>query len=293
MQVRQALLAALGCWACTAVESRAAAPERHVLSADGGSIAWEEHGSGTPTLVFVHGWCGDRALWRTTLDALGREHRVVALDLAGHGASEARREAWTLESLAGDVVAVVQATGSDDVILVGHSLGAPVALLAAPRLAPRVRGVIGVEALHDPRFRYPPGYLEEAERALASDFPRAVEASLAAAAGPELADETRAWLRRRALRTDPAAARGCLAALVDFDLAEALRAARVPVRVVNAAPRTGSELVTALEAGRALADFDASVLERSGHFPMLTQPAAFQAALRHWIAELSARPRPR
>jgi pimeloyl-ACP methyl ester carboxylesterase len=59
------------------------------------------------------------------------------------------------------------------------------------------------------------------------------------------------------------------------------------VRVINAAPRPGGPLVTALEENRALADFDALLLEDAGHFPMLEQPEGFLPLLRRWIEELS------
>src|SRR5262245_30401166 len=154
MQVH-AVLAALAAgvaWGCSSVPGGPPARELRVSSADGVSIAFEERGHGEPTLVFVHGWCGERGFWRATAEALAPRYRTLTLDLAGHGSSGAERSRWTLASLADDVVAVVTAAGAGDVILIGHSMGGPVALLAAPRLAPRVRGVIGVESLHDAEF---------------------------------------------------------------------------------------------------------------------------------------------
>ncbi len=292
MQVLAALTAALGLLAsaasaCSSVRSGERAREQRILSADGVPIAFEERGAGAPTLVFVHGWCGERGFWRTTMEALAPTHRTLALDLAGHGASGADRERWTLASLADDLVAVVTASGADDVILIGHSMGAPVALLAAPRLAPRVRGVIGVDSLHDAGFAYPPGFLEGVAAGLEADFPRALEASIRGVASPGTQPELLDWIQARALRTDRAAALGLLRGLEGFELATALREAGVPVRVVNTASRAGSELVTALEENRALADFDALLLEGSGHFPMLEQPAHFLPLLRHWIEQLS------
>lgn len=257
-------------------------------SADGVAIAYEQRGSGSPTLVFVHGWCGERGFWRTTAEALASSRRCVTLDLAGHGASDAGRERWTLAALADDVVAVVRATGAEDVILIGHSMGAPVALLAAPLLAPRVRGVIGVDSLHDADFAYRAGFLEEVAAGLEADFPRALEASFRGVTGPETPHELQDWICVRALHTDRGAAVGLLRGLEGFELAAALRGAGVPVRAINAAPRPGAP-ETALERNRELCDFDALLVEDSGHFPMLEQPARFRALLQRWIEELSAR----
>ena len=286
--VAQALALAL-CAACTSVGSGAPAPEQHARAADGLALAYEERGQGEPALLFVHGWCGERALWRATMAGLEARHRVLALDLGGHGASGAGRAEWTLASLAGDVVAVCDQAGLQDVILVGHSMGAPVALLAAARLRGRVRGVIGVDSLHDAEFEYPPGFLEEVARGLERDYTGALEASLRGAAGPGLSRERLEWLVARAVRTDRAAAIGLLRGFEGFALDEALSGSGVPVRAVNAGARPGG-LATAIEHNQELADFDALILDGCGHFPMLEQPERFAPLLARWVEELSAHP---
>ncbi|MGB5304259.1 MAG: ester cyclase, partial [Gemmatimonadota bacterium] len=55
------------------------------LSADGVPIRYEVHGTGDPALVLVHGWTNSRAIWGVHPRTLANTHRVVALDLAGHG----------------------------------------------------------------------------------------------------------------------------------------------------------------------------------------------------------------
>lgn len=280
------LVAACG---STGSDSARAAAEQRVQASDGLELAYEERGTGEPALVFVHGWAGDRGLWRTTLEAFAREQRVLALDLGGHGTSGRGRGEVSLERMAQDVVDVVVAAGLTECVLVGHSLGAPVALLAAPRLAPRVRAVVAVEALHDPDFRYPPGALAAAAAELERDFPRALEGSLRQSLGND--DEALCeWLTRRALVTERATALALLRELERFDVARALDAAGVPVRAINADPRGGLRPPTNVEANRRHADFEVVLLERVGHFPMLEDPPAFRAALRTVLAGLPAAP---
>src|SRR5262245_51928235 len=100
MQLSAAFLVALalssGTASCTSVAVPERAAERRAAAPDGVSIAYEEHGSGGPLLVFVHGWCGERGFWRGTLEALAPHHHVLALDLAGHGASRGAPREWTL-----------------------------------------------------------------------------------------------------------------------------------------------------------------------------------------------------
>lgn len=258
-------------------------------SADGVPIAYEARGSGATTLLFVHGWCCDRTFWRGTLDALASEWRVAALDLAGHGDSGHERERWTLEALADDVVAVADALGAERLILVGHSMGGPVALLAAAKLGPRALGVIGVDTLHDAEFRYPPGFLEEVAASLESDFGTALEASMRSALPEETDPRLRSWILARARRTDRASAIALVRGLEGFDLPAALSETGVPVRTVNAAPHGPDAPVTERERNRRYADFDAVELEDCGHFPMLERPAEFQAALVRYLRELDPR----
>jgi len=117
----------------------------HVKSADGVSIAYEVRGTKSPTLVFVHGWSCDRTYWAPQLEAFSKDHRVVAIDLGGHGDSGMGRKEWTIESFGEDVASVVKKLNLRDVILVGHSMGGDVIPDAALRLRGRVRGMIWID----------------------------------------------------------------------------------------------------------------------------------------------------
>ncbi|HET8674618.1 MAG TPA: alpha/beta hydrolase [Blastocatellia bacterium] len=118
---------------------------RRVNSADGTSIAYEVRGSGTPALIFVHGWSCDRTYWAGQLDHFSRHFKVVAVDLAGHGESGLGRKDWTMESFGNDVAAVVKKLGLRRVILIGHSMGGDVIPEAARRLPGRVEGMVWLD----------------------------------------------------------------------------------------------------------------------------------------------------
>ncbi|MGW7514466.1 alpha/beta fold hydrolase [Streptomyces sp. NPDC054796] len=95
------------------------------------TLAYEDHGRGTP-LVLLHGVGLDRHMWERILPALAARHRVRAVDLRGHGASPAAAPGLTLADMARDVLALTDRPAH----LVGFSLGALVATEAA-LLAPR------------------------------------------------------------------------------------------------------------------------------------------------------------
>jgi len=288
--LRGALWIATGLAGCSSVRTPEEVPELVARSADGVRLAYEVHGTGDPTLVFVHGWCCDRRFWKEQLDEFSVARRVVALDLAGHGRSGVERERWTLDALSQDVAAVVEQIGAQRVILVGHSMGAPVALLAAARLHGYVLGVIGVDTLHDADFRYPPGFLEQVARSFEADFPRAMESSIRSALPATVEPALARWILERACQTDRESAVALLRGLQDFDLRAVLAGAAVPVRVINAVPRPPEFLATDVAGNRRYADFDAVLLEGVGHFPMLERPAAFDRQMRRFLEELESRP---
>jgi len=114
-------------------------------STDGVRIAYEVHGKGPLALVFVHGWSCNRGYWAGQLAPFSQQFRVVAIDLAGHGASGLGRKNWTIQSYGDDVAAVVKKLDLKRVILVGHSMGGDVIPEAALRLPNRVVGLIWVD----------------------------------------------------------------------------------------------------------------------------------------------------
>lgn len=252
-----------------------------VAADDGVSLAYTDQGSGGPTLVFLHGWCGDRAHWREQVDVFAADQRVVTLDLGGHGASGARRDTWSLDVLAGDVVALAEALELADMVLVGHSMGAPVALLAAARLHGRVHGVVGIDSLHDVDFEIPGEMWERQVDAFKGDFGGTldtfVEAMFHASASDELVEETKLAMSL----TAPAVALPLFESFRAFDPAAALAGAGVPVRCINAAmPPTN------VNGNRRHADFDAVTIADTGHYVMLEQPAALNQALRDILPTL-------
>lgn len=127
--------------------------ESEATSVDGVTVRYDARGSGEPTLVLVHGWMNDRGIWGEHRTTLAQTHRVVALDLGGHGASGTDRSDWTIDAFGEDVVAVVDQLDLDRLVLVGFSMGGAVALEAAELLGGRVSGIVFVDTFHDPEAR--------------------------------------------------------------------------------------------------------------------------------------------
>ena len=109
-------------------------------------------GSGRPAGVLIHGLGQSGLVWVAVARRLSAVRQVVALDLRGHGLSDAPTEtgAYDLAVLAGDAVAVGEGSGAlaapdDQVVLVGHGFGAVVAAAAASRLGDRCARLVLID----------------------------------------------------------------------------------------------------------------------------------------------------
>jgi pimeloyl-ACP methyl ester carboxylesterase len=115
--------------------------EERELEWRGARLSYVVGGSG-PALVLVHGLGGTIENWRALAPALAAEHRVLVPDLPGHGYSTLLPEARDVDSLAGAVLAQVDAEAIPRAVWVGHSLGGLVALRSAALRPATARGLV-------------------------------------------------------------------------------------------------------------------------------------------------------
>jgi pimeloyl-ACP methyl ester carboxylesterase len=93
------------------------------LERDGVKLYYEETGTGEPAMLLVHGWTCNHTHWAAQVAHFSKRHRVVTVDLRGHGLSDAPQQEYTTEGFADDVAWVIQQLGLDRPIVCGHSMG--------------------------------------------------------------------------------------------------------------------------------------------------------------------------
>lgn len=268
--------------------SEAAPVQGAARAADGVPIVYEARGEGRTAVVFVHCWACNRQFWRHQLEAVAAAgHRVVTLDLPGHGESGADRVNWSVRSLAGDVLAVVDALELDRVLLVGHSMGGPVSLEVAARDAGRVRGIACVDTLHNVEFEWPEGMTDRLTAGLEADFRAGIESFVPQLFKPGADAALVQWVIDQGSASDPAATIGLMRDFASLDMPAMLSAAGVPIRCINAAPDDGRGMVTQTAVNRRYADFDVVLMEGVGHYPQLEQPVEFNERLLGVLAGLA------
>jgi pimeloyl-ACP methyl ester carboxylesterase len=119
-------------------------------SVDGIPIHSTVRGSGSKTIVFVHGWTCDESSWRNQVSFFEKNYRVITLDLPGHGKSGSPSNGpLTMELFARSIEAVRVEAKAGKIVLVGHSMGTPVIREYARLYPANVAGMVPVDgALH-------------------------------------------------------------------------------------------------------------------------------------------------
>jgi pimeloyl-ACP methyl ester carboxylesterase len=128
-------------------------PDGFMVAADSGDrihfLDWGEPPTepAGPPIVLVPGLASTAWVWLPVARRLAQDRRVVAMDLRGHGRSDAPTEGYDLATLGRDVEAVVDAVapGREPVVLAGHGFGAIVAASAAALLGDRVARLVLVD----------------------------------------------------------------------------------------------------------------------------------------------------
>ena len=232
------------------------------LETPSGRLSFDEAGAG-PLALFLHGGGLDRTIWSEQLAELADLRRCVAVDLPDHGHSPAGQF---------DIAFIVDALGDSTADLVGHSVGAHLAL-AAWRDHPNV---VRSMALFGVMFS------EDMTRGPAPTLDAAVDDMLARSAYPELR------ARVRALREGwvPAAGFGGLTFVPADAQAEAVASVSVPILIASGDDDRSTP--RALSHRFADANSHARWVEITdcGHLASLEQPAEVSAILRSWWSEL-------
>jgi sigma-B regulation protein RsbQ len=262
-----------------------------VLSRNAVTVAGRPDG---PPMVFAHGFGCDQGMWRFVAPAFEPTHRVVLFDHVGAGGSDLTAydaaRYGRLEGYAADLVEILEALELPPATVVGHSVSAMIAVLAAaerPELLDRL-----VLVSPSPRYLDDDGYrggfsqqeIDELLETMDGNYlgwsAHIAPVIMGVPERPELGEE----LTSSFCRTDPVIARRFARATFLSDNRADLPRVRTPALVVQCR----SDAIAPLEVGRYvhehLAGSELVVLDATGHCPNLSAPDELVAAMQHYLA---------
>ncbi|HVA62062.1 MAG TPA: alpha/beta fold hydrolase [Mycobacteriales bacterium] len=248
-------------------------------------------GSG-PALVLLHAFPLSSAMWLAQREALNATHRVITPDQRGFGGSPLGEEPPSLDLVADDLAALLDAKDLGSVVLGGLSMGGYVAMAFLRRHPDRVRGLVLADTKAGPdtpkvranRERIAEQVIDDASLLIEEVFPTLLGPT-SVASRPLVLGRVKA-LVQAAPPVAVAWAQRAMAARPDSFAT--LRAVAVPTLVVVgeedtlAPPAEARAMADAVPRGRLVA------LPGAGHLSAVEAPEEFNAALAGFLAELGS-----
>jgi pimeloyl-ACP methyl ester carboxylesterase len=256
----------------------------------GTSWAWRRQGRGQLDVVLVHGWQNDGSAWQPFVDRLDPScYRTTVVDLPGCGASPLPGS-WarsTIDELAHDLAVLVEVWHIDPAVVVGHSLGGAIALVAALEHPELLRGLVlvapastsGLDFLDDDQF----------ERLLAPDAEERAALVRAAFHRP-LPREAVAALNDVVARAHPDHVAGGARSMRSLQLHDRLPSIALPALLVAGDRDRHVPIRNHLQTWQHLPRCGLQVFHDVGHVPFWEVPDAFAEVVDRFLARFVDEP---
>ena len=254
------------------------------ISTRGTQISHQDQGSG-PCLVLAHSFLCSGEMWEPLLPALAEGHRVVNVDLRGHGSSGRIEGEPTLYEMVEDVVAVLDHLGVERAVWCGLSIGGMIAQGLAVKRLDQVRALvlsntgtkIGTKQMWEERIA----------QIRAHGLDSVADATMERWFGAAFRDRAELALWRNMLTRQPLEGYlGCVAAIGGTDFYTPTSGLRLPTLGIagDADGATPPDLVR--ETVDLIPGSTFRLIRGAGHLPSVDQPAAFAQALAEFLRNI-------
>lgn len=248
-----------------------------------------------PPMVFVHGMGCQQAMWRHVAPAFTSSHRVVLYDHTGLGRSDRAQydeETYgTLHAYVDDLVEIVRELELNHVVLVGHSVGAIIAAMAARAIPDRVDRLVLVNPspryVDDPSTAYRGGFsaadIDELLSTLSSNYLGWLETTAPTIMqAPASSPETQEFVQHMC-SSDPQVVRRFAEVTFRGDYRDEIRETATPALVLQSRQNVIAPVYVGEWVAETLPAGELAIVETHGNCPQLSAPAATIEAIRAFV----------
>jgi len=259
--------------------------DRGTVAKDGASIAWQSFGgTDRPVIVFSHSLGLDSSTWRPQVEALVDDFRIVLVDTRGHGNSTLSAEPFTLEGLAGDVLAAAAAAGADRFHFCGISMGGQIALWVAINRPERLRSIVVANTAA--RIGTEQSWRERAAAIRSEGMVSISEAAKGRFFSPDFRSRRPEWFEETIATLescDPVAYIACCDMLANIDLTADVAAISLPTLIIAGDLDPTASVDQARWLQGKIEGSEMEVLEGAAHLSSLDRAEDFTAALGRFL----------
>ena len=263
-----------------ATVDKSANGESHFTTLDGARIHYVNYGKGSEALLLIHGWTMNLDSWRDQVSDFAKRNRVIVIELPGHGQSDKPQVTYSMDLFARAVEAVMRDAKVKRAVLVGHSMGTPVARQFYRKYPDKTLAIVIVDGPLRPF-----GDKALVDRLIAGfrgpNYQQVVSQMFAAISGPNLSADATARIKASSFNTPQHVIVSAMEGMADPSIWGEDKI-NVPVLAIMAKNPFYPPNVE--ESFRALApNMEFQMWDGVGHFIMMEKPNEFNAAVLQFL----------
>jgi pimeloyl-ACP methyl ester carboxylesterase len=254
--------------------------ESRFTTLDGARIHYVNYGKGSEALVLIHGWTMNLDSWRDQVADFAKRNRVIVIELPGHGQSDKPQVTYSMDLFARAVETVMRDAKVKRAVLVGHSMGTPVARQFYRKYPEKTLAIVIVDGPLRPF-----GDKAFMDRLIVGfrgpNYREAVGQMLTAISGPNLSADAKERIKASSLNTPQHVLVSAMEGMADPSIWGEDKI-NVPVLAIMA--RNPFYPPNVEESFRGIAPkMEFQMWDRVGHFIMMEKPKEFNAAVLGWL----------
>jgi pimeloyl-ACP methyl ester carboxylesterase len=243
---------------------------------DGAKIHYVNYGKGSDALVLIHGWTMNVDNWRDQIQDFASRYHVIAIDLPGHGQSDKPQVSYSMEYFARAVDAVMRDAKVKRAVLVGHSMGTPIARQFYRKYPEKTLGIVVADGALGP-FADKATMDRMIEGFRAPTYQKVMDQMLTAMKGPSLPAEAMERIAASSRNTPQYVVVGAMEGMADPAI---WRDDKITVPVLAIMSRNPFYPPNIEEISRGIVpDIDFRMWDGVGHFVMMEKPKEFNEAV--------------